>query len=221
MYIHIYSANLVTQAVSGFNTINLITGKNGVGKTYFLQKIAHQRTLDIPCKYIGTPFTLESVLSCERGDLSYLDKDILTILRSINPNIDGVKYNSSGSVDWIEYKNCELREAYVCGDSVKTVLHISVIPLIKNGILLLDQTLDLFYGEVANSVIKVLVHLTEEFNIQLFVVTNNNTIIDGFLCWQEKVSVARIRKKDKIYCTLITGVDAYDVRSKYNMELRI
>jgi len=155
--------------------VNLIVGKNGVGKTLLLENIFYQSCGNEKSKYINEHWSdlnkayfirsWDKYRDCEQLDISddreFVHEYAKNIAEIINPT---VKFNLKA-----------------CSDTVINALHILFsLATRKNGILLLDNFNNNFHYAVIAYVWKMIFELSEKFNVQVFAVTHSWDCIVGF-----------------------------------------
>jgi len=111
--------------------------------------------------------------------------DAIAILRQIDPGIREVLVLSDrgnyGQL-YIQHDQTGLTPSNAMGDGLRRALEIAMtIPVVKNGILLIDEIESALHVTVLTKVFELLVRNCREYNVQLFATTHSLEALDSIL----------------------------------------
>lgn len=168
--------------------VNLIVGKNNVGKTSLLEAVqfyAHE----IPCTFASSQ-GLSGERLIELWDniaLTKLEADVLAVLRLLAPGLSNLNFVStplSGGERIPVVKvadNNELFPLYSLGDGMLRALGISLALVnAKDGILLIDAFENGLYYTVQPDLWRLIFRVASRLNVQVFATTHSWDCIEAF-----------------------------------------
>jgi len=160
-----------------------------------------------------------------------LIKQAVELLKAFDANIKSMTYQPGDEQRYVPVFEVEGMEEYVplalYGDGMKKALTIlNAIIEAENGIVLIDEFETALHTTAMAQVLKFMLTVAKDLNVQLFLTTHSLEAIDTLLkCDEEnvdRIKVVRIRKKEnRVYADTIDGAESLYFRKKYKSELRI
>ena len=175
--------------IEHLSRVNLLVGKNNVGKTSLLEAIHRLHSNEIPCMLTPAHGLSEQRL-IELWDgiaLTKLEADVLAALRLIAPGLVDLNFVStplSGReripvVRIVD--NDEPLPLYSLGDGMLRALGISLALVnVKDGILLIDEFENGLYYSVQPDVWQFIFQVARRLNVQVFATTHSWDCIEAF-----------------------------------------
>ena len=153
--------------------------------------------------------------------------DFINIMQIFDKNIYDI--NIIDEMIWIHNKSNGVMPLFSYGSGMQKALLLGMlVTLSKGGILLVDEIETAIHTTALKDVFSFFVLACEKMEVQAFVTTHSIEAIDSFLKVAddtlEKMRIMTFRKKDisnKTYARIMSGNEALENRSEYEMELRI
>lgn len=158
--------------------------------------------------------------------------DFVNRMSTVYDNIFSIEYipylDGMESCVSIKNKNNEYLPLYTFGDGIQrwyTIL--GSMLLYQDAYICIDEIDTAFDYKVNEVFSKTLLEYAERYNVQLFITTHNIEWMDSLLdsCKElpeiENVRIITLKNiKNECKIRIINGIEAFNVREKYNMELR-
>jgi ABC-type phosphonate transport system ATPase subunit len=111
--------------------------------------------------------------------------DALEVLRRLDPGVRELLVLSDGNGVpglYIEHERTGLTPLGVCGDGMRRAVHIALtVPLVKGGVLLVDEIESALHVSVLAQVFELLARACEEHDVQLFASTHSLEALDAMV----------------------------------------
>ena len=153
--------------------------------------------------------------------------DFIEIMKIFDKNIYDM--NIINGMIWIQNKNSGAMPLFSYGSGMQKALLLGMlVTLSKGGVLLVDEIETAIHTTALKDVFSFFVSACEKMEVQAFVTTHSIEAIDSFLeasnDMLEKMRIMTFRKNNQTnntYARVMTGKEALENRSEYEMELRI
>ena len=189
-------------------------------ETAFISPHSHRTTQDTSW-YLGRAIEREGINERFRTD-------VLEVLQKIDPgvlDIDAVPKGKTTVSLSVKHRLTGRTPIHAFGDGFQRALLIaSVIPAVRNGVLLIDELESALHVSVLDSVLAVLKWAAEKYNVQVFATTHSleavDSVIDAFEEDIAEVSVYRLERDDKVVAKRFAGETLTDLRLVLGQEIR-
>jgi len=190
-------------------------------ETAFISPHSHRTTQDTSW-YFGRAIEREGVNEHFRADvlevLKRIDNDVL--------DIDAVPRGKTTVSLSVKHKLTGRTPIHAFGDGFQRALLIaSVIPAVRNGVLLIDELESALHVSVLDSVLSVLKWAAEKYNVQVFATTHSleavDSVLKAFDNTPNDLCAYRInRANGKAVVTRYPGLILSDTRREMGFEIR-
>lgn len=132
-----------------------------------------------PIEYIGPGDHLDGITNRSAFRSRFWEQQTIALLQMIDPDIEGIKLVPSENFSHaynqvLEHHRYGDVPLYTFGDGMKKILSLaSILPAVRNGILLIDEIETSLQLSVLSEVFRWLLGACWDYNIQLFVTTHS------------------------------------------------
>ena len=180
-----------------------------------------------------TILTIDHVIENAFGNLiksSKVKENAVQLLREeFDENIKDLRIigDGTGYVPMIEVDNGDYIPLSLYGDGMKKALTmLNAIVNTEGGVVLIDEFETALHTSAMEKVFSFVTEAARKSEVQLFMTTHSLEAVDNLLESAgeniDNVRVIRLRKKNgKIFSHVMSGIEALDNRTNYNMELRV
>ncbi len=160
-----------------------------------------------------------------------LKDNVVSVLQGLDPNIIDlriIKEERGADNLVIEHKLTGYMPLSTYGDGIKKIIVLANgIAEAKDGILLIDEIETSIHASALQDVLQFLFMAGQKFNVQLFITTHNQEVVDTILKSDKKFLsddpiriITLAKQQDKTLGRILDGAEASKLRFDHDMELR-